>query len=163
VMCHEVGHVTGLDDLYGSSDAGKMMYGYYSYGQIKRTLSTDDINGISTIYPGNKAEAQGVVFLKPAPNPFKPTHAGDYVLFTFDLYIQTHIRIDIFNIAGELVKTLLDQDCDPGVFEGASGIKWYGDNGGPDSVGTMVGSGVYICQLRTSSGKYKIQKVMVIR
>ncbi|MBI2853863.1 MAG: matrixin family metalloprotease [Chloroflexi bacterium] len=51
VALHELGHWLNLKDLYNSSDAAKVMYGYYSRGSIKRALHSDDIAGIRHIYP----------------------------------------------------------------------------------------------------------------
>ncbi|MDD5127229.1 MAG: matrixin family metalloprotease, partial [Dehalococcoidales bacterium] len=50
VALHEFGHYLCLDDLYDDDDSTKVMYGYGSTGQIKRTLHTDDIAGIRSIY-----------------------------------------------------------------------------------------------------------------
>jgi|MTBAKMStandDraft_1061839.scaffolds.fasta_scaffold00128_6 PKD repeat protein len=55
---HELGHWVGLNDLYGNipgypSDTHKTMYGIGAPGEIKRTLSTEDIAGIQHIYPGS--------------------------------------------------------------------------------------------------------------
>ncbi len=51
VATHEIGHVVGLADLYSESDVGKVMYGMLEAGEIRRTLSEDDKNGVSAIYP----------------------------------------------------------------------------------------------------------------
>ncbi|MFH1224758.1 MAG: matrixin family metalloprotease [Candidatus Diapherotrites archaeon] len=48
---HEFGHWLKLNDLYGSSNSEKTMYGYTSTGNTKkRTLHSDDIAGIKYIY-----------------------------------------------------------------------------------------------------------------
>jgi hypothetical protein len=52
VATHELGHWLYLGDLYGGGDTEKTMYGYTSLGETKkRTLETDDLNGINYIYP----------------------------------------------------------------------------------------------------------------
>jgi hypothetical protein len=49
---HEFGHWLKLNDLYGGVDTEKTMYGYISTGETKkRSLESDDLNGINTIYP----------------------------------------------------------------------------------------------------------------
>jgi|SRR3989344_6060390 len=52
VATHELGHWLVLNDLYGGGDTEKTMYYSASVGETKkRTLDTDDINGINYIYP----------------------------------------------------------------------------------------------------------------
>lgn len=52
VATHEFGHFLSLDDLYGSGDTAKTMYYNSDAGETKkRTLHSDDINGINFIYP----------------------------------------------------------------------------------------------------------------
>ncbi|VAX26285.1 hypothetical protein MNBD_IGNAVI01-41, partial [hydrothermal vent metagenome] len=47
IATHELGHSISLNDLYNSDDTEKTMYGYSSSGETKkRTLDSDDINGI---------------------------------------------------------------------------------------------------------------------
>jgi hypothetical protein len=51
VLTHEFGHSLCLDDLYGSADKEKTMYGYSATQETKkRTLASDDIKGIAHIY-----------------------------------------------------------------------------------------------------------------
>jgi hypothetical protein len=51
VATHEFGHFLCLADLYGGGDSAKTMYGYVSYCDTHaRTLHSDDINGIISIY-----------------------------------------------------------------------------------------------------------------
>jgi len=53
VGTHEVGHVTGLADLYDAEDADQTMYGYASMGESKkRSLFWGDIAGLYALYPG---------------------------------------------------------------------------------------------------------------
>jgi len=52
IVLHELGHSLQLCDLYPPADAEKVMYGYYSKGQIRRSLHQDDIDGIVFIYGG---------------------------------------------------------------------------------------------------------------
>ena len=52
IATHEFGHSLGLADLYGSSDSDKTMYGYSAMGETKkRTLTQDDMDGITYLYP----------------------------------------------------------------------------------------------------------------
>ncbi|PAV10940.1 hypothetical protein ASJ81_02185 [Methanosarcina spelaei] len=52
VATHEFGHWLTLYDLYDSTDSEKTMYEWTASNEIKkRTLDSDDINGIKHIYP----------------------------------------------------------------------------------------------------------------
>ncbi len=59
-LTHEVGHLCGLDDLYGKEDREKTMYGYIDYGETKkRTLEPDDEAGLAAIYPVTSSGGNG--------------------------------------------------------------------------------------------------------
>ena len=51
VLTHELGHSLRLSDLYDAADSGKVMYGYIYQGTIRRTLSQDERDGITHLYP----------------------------------------------------------------------------------------------------------------
>lgn len=51
IATHELGHSTGMNDLYNSSCNLETMFGYASNGEtIKRDLHSGDINGINLLY-----------------------------------------------------------------------------------------------------------------
>jgi hypothetical protein len=55
IVLHEMGHWLSLRDLYGNLhdgqyDTGKVMYGYFSNGLVRRALHSDDRAGIGWIY-----------------------------------------------------------------------------------------------------------------
>ena len=84
------------------------------------------------------------------PNPFNPTT-------TIQLSVQksgTPVTIDIYNIRGQKVKTLLDKRLDDGIHN----IVWYGD----DNYGQSVSSGVYFYKTRIGE-KDSIRKMMMIK
>jgi Matrixin len=47
-LTHEDGHVAGLDHV---TDPTSVMYPFLAPGETRRTLSQDDVDGISTVYP----------------------------------------------------------------------------------------------------------------
>ncbi len=58
ITVHEMGHWLNLRDLYGNigdgiNDNSKIMYGYGDYGEVKRTISAGDRDGIIWIYGQN--------------------------------------------------------------------------------------------------------------
>ena len=58
IATHEVGHWLVLNDLYGPGDTDKVMYGFGTEEDVKRTLSDGDIAGIKWIYPLDTAAPQ---------------------------------------------------------------------------------------------------------
>jgi len=83
------------------------------------------------------------------PNPFKGQTSIDY-----QLPIRGHVKLSIYNVAGQLVKTLVDADQTSGNYS----IAWDGRN----DQGQTVNSGVYFYMI--SSGKYQaMNKMLYIR
>lgn len=83
------------------------------------------------------------------PNPFNPS-----TNIHFDILAQTHIRLEVFNALGILVRTLLDEMRDAGSYL----ITWDGKN----SFGNQVSSGIYF--FRFLSRNYtQIQKAMLLQ
>lgn len=81
------------------------------------------------------------------PNPFNPTT-------TIDFYIesQSDVRLEVFNVLGQLVTTLVDRSMAPGQYS----VVWDGT----DTRGTRVASGVYLYRLK--SGDASLTKKMVL-
>ncbi len=51
ILTHEVGHWTGLEDMYDASYADNTMYGYGAKGEIKKdSLSSGDISAVTTLH-----------------------------------------------------------------------------------------------------------------
>jgi len=71
------------------------------------------------------------------PNPFNPT-----TTISFALAKDGHVVLDIFNIKGQRVKTLLNEEVSSGLHK----IIWNGD----DQNGRTVGSGVYFYKMTTN-------------
>jgi len=61
VALHEFGHWLSLDDLDGTADAQKAMFGRIMRGQIKRSLAPGDQAGIRALYGDPLAPAPAVV------------------------------------------------------------------------------------------------------
>jgi len=91
-----------------------------------------------------------------SPNPFNPK-----TNIRFELPEISDIQIDIFNIQGQLIKTIKRVSLNPGQKE----ISWNGKN----SVGNSVASGLYIYRLNAQSvrdkskGYSKYSKMLLLR
>jgi flagellar hook assembly protein FlgD len=81
------------------------------------------------------------------PNPFNPV-----TNFQFTLPKSSHVKIEIFNIVGQKVATLVDGDMKPGLYTA--------DWNGRDESGRTVSSGIYF--YRMQAGDFSDMKKMVL-
>lgn len=70
------------------------------------------------------------------PNPFNPE-----TVIRYSLPREAFVEIQIVNLAGEIVATLVDKSQEPGVHS----VNWHGT----DSHGNLVASGVYLYRFKT--------------
>jgi hypothetical protein len=83
------------------------------------------------------------------PNPFNPqTTIG------FDLASSAHVKIDIFDVSGRLVRTLLDERRAAGRWS----VRWTGD----DMRGQRVASGVYFYRMQAGSF-FETRKMVLLK
>ncbi len=81
------------------------------------------------------------------PNPFNPT-----TTISFNLPEKANVSLKIYNVAGQLIKTLTDQNWEAGEHK----IAWNGTN----DLGSNVASGVYFYKIETPS--FQSTKKMVL-
>lgn len=83
------------------------------------------------------------------PNPFNPETQIRYVLPQ-----ATHVKLVLYNVLGQEVRTLVDEDQTPGI----KTVRWDGK----DENGKDVASGVYFYKIQAGNGKFSDVKKMVI-
>lgn len=83
------------------------------------------------------------------PNPFNPI-----TNLRFDLPTQSKVKLMIYNVLGQKVRTLMDETREAGFYT----VQWNGS----DDFGRAVSTGVYLCRMQ--AGVYvKTVKVMMLR
>jgi hypothetical protein len=83
------------------------------------------------------------------PNPFNPSTTIRYALKK-----RSDVRLDVFNVLGQTVRTLVRDELDAGVYS----VVWDGK----DNTNTPVASGVYI--VRLDAGEFRAgKKIMLVR
>ena len=82
------------------------------------------------------------------PNPFNPN-----TTIYFELHETTNVRLEVFNIRGQLVKTLVDGTTEAGRHH----INWYG----VDNSGNRASSGIYLYKLETDSHSEMRRMIML--
>ncbi|MCP4290498.1 MAG: T9SS type A sorting domain-containing protein [bacterium] len=103
---------------------------------------------LNTIYPVAVPEAD-VFTAGNYPNPFNPS-----TRISFNLPKDTHLSVKVFNVRGELVNQLLNENRTTG----PGFVLWDGKN----SKGAQASSGVYFYEVRTSDD-IKVGKMMMIK
>lgn len=85
-----------------------------------------------------------------APNPFNPTTSISY-----EVSEQAHITLTVYNLLGQQVVRLVDQEHGPGQYT----IKWNGKN----SRGFDVTSGVYLYQMISDTGFSETKRMTLLK
>lgn len=83
------------------------------------------------------------------PNPFNPS-----TTISFALPRNTHVRLDIYNMVGQLVNTVVDKDMNAGNYT----VAWEG----LDNAGMKVASGVYLYRIHTTSFT-AVKKMLLVK
>jgi len=113
-------------------------------GQFQTQSGEPDWNGWTHV-----DNTQETFSAKNSPTPFNPS-----TKIEFNLPSEGHLSLKIFNVRGELVKTLIDENREAG-----SGFTvWGGENGH----GERVSSGVYFYEIRSHS-EVKIGKMVLLK
>lgn len=118
-------------------------------GQLK--ADAPELSGLSVTLSGKEG---GTIMLpkefalrQNAPNPFNPTTS-----IAYDLPKATNVRLDIFNVLGQKVVTLVDGFQNAGT----QNVIWDGR----DQSGSSVASGIYF--YRISAGDFSATKKMMM-
>ena len=127
-------------------------------GSLRGTFYIDDMRLVAerpVIEPtavreaGEQATPTDVVLEANYPNPFNAQ-----TMLRYRLNANGPARLDVYNLSGQKVRTLVDQTQEAGVYN----IAWNGQDAG----GRSVASGVYLACLK-SSGAMQVQKMLLLK
>lgn len=117
----------------------------------KLTESTPQLAGFEVALQGKEIEGNGLPtkynLCQNSPNPFNP-----YTGISYDLPKPGHVRLEIFNVLGQNVKTLVNDFREAGT----QTVIWDGT----DNSGSSVASGIYF--YRISTGDFSASKKMMM-
>ncbi|KPK69969.1 hypothetical protein AMJ87_09600 [candidate division WOR_3 bacterium SM23_60] len=99
--------------------------------------------------PKENAPVSQLMLGQNTPNPFT-----EQTMLSYQLPAAGDVCLQIYNIAGQLVKTLVDTQQEPGVYN----VIWSG----LDNLGRRVSSGVYFCRLECKT-QSDIKKMTILR
>lgn len=84
------------------------------------------------------------------PNPFNSN-----TIIRYSLPSKTHIMLEIYNVSGQQVRTLVDEEQKSGTYQ----VLWNGK----DNSGNKVASGVYFYELKIGDKFSQIKKLLLFR
>ena len=90
------------------------------------------------------------IILTNYPNPFNPS-----TTISFNIYEPAKVELDIFNIKGQKIKTLVNENLVKGIHE----VLWNGRNDNNKS----VASGVYFYKLSVNGKDYSVKKCLMLK
>jgi hypothetical protein len=112
-------------------------------GNVTTFILSPEIAGLPNRY------AVSAVMYQNAPNPF-----ADETTMRYQLSAAANVSLKIYNITGQLVKTLVDSRQASGVHS----VRWNGN----DDRGQRAATGVYLCQLK-AGGRSVAKRMVLIR
>jgi len=104
---------------------------------------------VSVVLPPVNVPDADQFYARNYPNPFNPS-----TKIEFNLPLKGHLSLKVFNVRGELVKTLIDDNRPAG----PGHVMWDGTN----SLGASVSSGVYFYEARTG-GEVQVHKMALVK
>ncbi|MEW6685949.1 MAG: FlgD immunoglobulin-like domain containing protein [Candidatus Edwardsbacteria bacterium] len=121
----------------------------FGSGETKRdfTLAMGSEEFVLNHLKSLKGIPKATILFQNYPNPFSSQTAIRYSLSAI-----SHTTLKIYNVAGQLVKTLVNERCSPGYYS----MNWDGK----DESGKRVADGVYFYRLETSN--FSATKKMIL-
>jgi len=118
---------------------------YYKLEQVD-TSGQSAYYGPIMVFVEGRVVPDEFVLQQNYPNPFNST-----TKISYGLPEQSHVLLQLFNVPGEVVRTLVNAEQDAGVYE----MEWDG----ADTQGRYLSSGIYFCKL--DAGAFRQVKKMV--
>jgi hypothetical protein len=126
-----------------------LVYNDFSKGMAEAKELEHEFSGISASLQSAGSTLPISFSLKQnAPNPFNPTTRIDY-----DIPKATHVRLEVFNVLGQRVTTLVDEYQEAG----SKSVTWDGR----DRSGSAVASGVYFYHIDAGEFSETLKMMML--
>ena len=124
-------------------------YNFYTGSSVKMRGSRPIVTGIKDRQTSDVSKVKGFGLVSNYPNPFNPS-----TTISFTLPKSNRVTIDIYNILGEKVRTLINNSE---MSSGRKEIKWNGKN----QAGNTLSSGVYIYRIHTPNNSVTNKMMML--
>ena len=136
-----IGHELADSPILTLAVCDGMLFAGTADGVWREDSPTSVGDGLSPKLPDSYRLAQNY------PNPFNPATIIEYSLPT-----RAFVTIEIFNVIGQRVRTLLDEPKSPGTYL----VEWNGK----DDMGSSLSTGVYFYRFKT--GEVALTKKMLL-
>ena len=134
---------------------GRIPEGDASQVKITRAyISTGSAKNVPVEGIGGPALPSSFELYQNRPNPFNPITTIDFYVNGSDQFGDKLVRLEVFNILGQTIKTLIDQALPPGQHS----VVWDGT----DDNGEQAASGVYLYRLRIDE-ESQTKKMMLLK
>jgi Tol biopolymer transport system component len=120
-------------------------YAPFNAEPISYIYVSDRVTGVA----GKPENSSPKTTLSLSPNPFRR-----YTSISYQLPISGHVNLSIYNVAGQLVRTLVNEDKMAGKYKAI----WDGN----DKNNRKATQGAYFCKLESDNGQI-IQKMVLIK
>ncbi|MBI5837585.1 MAG: hypothetical protein HZB25_10095 [Candidatus Eisenbacteria bacterium] len=137
----------GFDTLEEGGDEGPVAKSVFEQGVTGIVVGPGGIVGV--VPPNQEAAPRGLSAPRPNPTRYAASIAFELVRE------KSTVRLQVFDIGGRAIRTLLDGGCDPGVHA----VTWNG----LDGVGHPVASGVYFFKLWVDAKPMGERRLVVVR
>ncbi|MDP6684972.1 MAG: T9SS type A sorting domain-containing protein [Candidatus Marinimicrobia bacterium] len=118
----------------------------HSYSYVVSEIESIDFGGQLSVFDMEKLTSFNL--MQNYPNPFNPK-----TTIQFDIPKTGKTRVDIFNLKGQLVNTLVHKDLDVGTHQ----VNWDGRT----SSGILSGRGIYIYRVSLNDKQYSRKMVLL--
>ena len=151
LLLHVINELTLETGATRASILGQTTDGSWIYGIDAITVVPPDNNGSLNPMDGTILERLLPVEYQLSqnyPNPFNPETTIQYALPE-----ASHVKIQIYNVMGERIVTLVDSYMDVGY----QSMRWDGR----DELGRLVGGGLYLCRIQAGSYQDVIRMLLM--
>jgi hypothetical protein len=119
------------------------------YGQPGRSCVTIYTTKMASVEASHPLPLVKEIELECYPNPFNRN-----TVISYTLPVGSHVRLEVFNLAGQKITSLVDEIQSPG----RRSVMWKG----LDDRGQPVSSGIYFCKI-SSDSLTKAEKIALLR
>ncbi|OQY30022.1 MAG: hypothetical protein B6244_01820 [Candidatus Cloacimonetes bacterium 4572_55] len=144
-------------DLPGFTRGAEMRFKVWVHGQETDLEAIYEVGGsefgqglYSQVALSGKGLPSTFALLQNRPNPFNPTTTIEYALPS-----DYHVRLNVYNISGQLVRSLVNEPQDAGTYQAV----WNGRNDN----GERVASGIYFYRIEMGSDFNDMKRMVLLK